>query len=106
MSLFPELLRLGGSVVIILFTLVLYFLSILSKRLGEVMGMKKYYYLYYTGIVFMLLGSGIMILSFDNFQNTHFVGDLFFATGLTLGLIATIKYWGWLIKELGKKSDS
>ncbi|VVB96199.1 Uncharacterised protein [uncultured archaeon] len=106
MSLFPGLLRLGGPVVIILFTSVLYFLSILSKRLGEVMGMKKYYYIYYIGMFFMLLGSIIMALSFDNFQNTHLVGDTFFALGITLGLIAAIKYWGWLIKELTKKSDS
>ncbi len=106
MSLFPELLRLGGSVVIILFTLVLYFLSILSKRLGEAMGMKKYYYLYYIGMFFMLLGSIIMALSFENFQNTHFFGNVFFAIGITFGLIAAIKYWGWLIKELIKKSYS
>jgi hypothetical protein len=106
MSLFFEPLRLVSYVVMILFTLVLYFLSILSKRLGEVMGMKKYYYLYYIGMFFMLLGSIIMALSFENFQNTHFVKDIFFAIGITFGLIATIKYWGWLIKELIKKSNS
>jgi hypothetical protein len=103
MSLFPGLLRFVGPFVIILFTFVLYFLSILSKRLGEVMGMKKYYYLYYIGMFFMLLGSIIMALSFENFQKTHLVGNIFFATGITFGLIATIKYWGWLIKELIKK---
>ncbi|MGB8217645.1 MAG: hypothetical protein WCE94_10135 [Candidatus Methanoperedens sp.] len=105
MSLFPELLRFVGPVVIILFTIVLYFLSILSKRLGEVMGLKKYFYLYYIGMFFMLVGSIIKALSFGNFQNTHFVGDIFFAIGLTFGLIAAIKYWGWLIKELIKKSS-
>jgi hypothetical protein len=103
MSLFPELLRFAGSVEIILFILVLYFLSILSKRLGKVMGMKKYYYLYYTGMFFMLLGSIIMALSFENFRKTHLVGNIFFAIGITFGLIAAIKYWGWLIKELIKK---
>ncbi|MCZ7382210.1 MAG: hypothetical protein O8C64_11660 [Candidatus Methanoperedens sp.] len=106
MSLFTELFRFAGSIEIILFTLVLYFLSILSKRLGEVMGMKKYYYLYYIGMFFMLLGSIIMTLSFENFQKTHLVGNVFFATGITFGLIAAIKYWGWLIKELVKKSYS
>ncbi len=106
MSSIYGLLRLGDPVVIILFIPVLYFLSILSKRMGEVMGMKKYYYLYYIGMFFMLLGSVTTALFLYNFQNTHLIGDIFFATGLTLGLIAAIKYWGWLIKELGKKSDS
>jgi hypothetical protein len=106
MSLFPELLRLAGSIEIILFILVFYFLSILSKRLGEVMGMKKYYFLYYIGMFFMFIGSIIMALSIENFQKTHLVGNVFFATGITFGLIAAIKYWGWLIKELIKKSYS
>jgi hypothetical protein len=106
MSLFTELLRFASSIEIVLFTLVLYFLSILSKRLGEVMDMKKYYYLYYIGMFLMLMGSIIMALSFENFQNTHFFGNIFFAIGITFGLIAAIKYWGWLIKELIKKSNS
>ncbi|MCZ7398100.1 MAG: hypothetical protein O8C62_00200 [Candidatus Methanoperedens sp.] len=70
------------------------------------MGIKKYYYLYHIGMFFMLLGSIIMALSFETFQKTHLVGNIFFATGITFGLIATIKYWGWLIKELIKKSNS
>jgi hypothetical protein len=106
MSLFSELFRLAGSIEIILFILVLYYLSILSKRLGEVMGMKKYFYIYYIGMFFMLLGSIITALSFENFQKTHLVGNIFFAIGITFGLIAAIKYWGWLIKELIKKSYS
>ncbi len=100
MSLFFELLNFVDSAVFVLFTFVLYFLSVLSKRLGEVMGMRKYYYLYYTGMFFTLLGAITIALPFGNFQNTRLFGDSFFALGLTLGLIASIKYWGWLIKEL------
>lgn len=95
-----ELIRFVDPVVNILFILVLYFLSILSKRLGDVMGMKKYYYIYYIGMFFLLLSTIINALSFENFQNTRFIGDIFFAIGITFGLIASIKYWGWLIKEL------
>ena len=40
-----------------LLTLILYFLSTLSKRLGDVMGMKKYYYIYYAGMLFTALSS-------------------------------------------------
>ncbi len=83
-----------------LFTFILYFLSVLSKRLGEVMGMKRYYYLYYAGMFFTLSGSIIMTLSLIGFDNPRLLGYGFFALGLTFGLIASIKYWGWLIKEL------
>jgi len=79
-----------------LFTCVLYFLSILSKRLGEVLGMKRYYYLYYAGIFFTLSGSVVMASSI---KNPHLLGYALFALGLTLGLIVSIKYWGWLLRE-------
>lgn len=82
-----------------LFALILYFLSVLSKRLGEVLGMKKYYYIYYAGIFFTFLASIVMALSQGGLE-TRIFGYGFFALGLTLGLIASLKYWGWLIKEL------
>lgn len=82
-----------------LLTLILYFLSTLSKRLGDVMGMKKYYYIYYAGMLFTTLSS---IMSLFSGENIIFFKYLSLATGLTLGLAATIKYWGWLIKELIK----
>lgn len=81
----------------IFFTFVLYFLSVLSKRIGEVMGMRKYYYLYYAGIYFTLTASIIILM---NIENLDFYGYISFTIGLTLGLIASIKYWGWLVKEL------
>ncbi len=84
-----------------LFTLILYFLSVLSRRLGDVLGMKKYYYLYYAGMFFTLLSS-IMSLFSGMPENMIFFRYFFLATGLTLGLIATIIYWGWLIKEFIK----
>ncbi len=83
------------------FTLVFYFLSVLSKRLGEVMGMKKYYYMYYLGMVLMLSGSAVMT-PFFIIENSMLYGYALFALGLTAGLIASIKYWGWLFKELFK----
>lgn len=82
-----------------LFALILYFLSVISKRLGEVMGLGKFYYLYYIGIFFILLGSIIMALSFDILPQSKLFGYVFFSIGLTLGFIASIRYWGWLIKE-------
>ncbi len=87
------------SISFFLFTWVLYFLSILSKRLGEVLKMGKYYYLYYAGMFFTLSGSVVMTLGSGN---PHLFGYALFASGLTLGLIAAIKYWGWLIREFVK----
>jgi len=95
----PELI---DSVSFLLFTCILYFLSVLSKRFGNAMGMKKYYYLYYAGMVFTFAGSVIMSLSLSFYEPQELLGYLFFSFGLTLGLIASIKYWGWLIKEIIK----
>ncbi len=89
------------SVSFLLFTIILYFLSVLSKRFGEVMGFKKYYYLYYAGMFFTFFGS-IICLSVIYLENHKLFGYGFFATGLTLGILASIKYWGWLIKEFIK----
>ena len=95
----PELI---DSVSFLLFTCILYFLSVLSKRFGNAMGMKKYYYLYYAGIFLTLSGSVIMILPAPILEPQDLFGYVFFSIGLTLGLIASTKYWGWLIKEIIK----
>jgi len=84
----------------LMFSSILYILSVISKRLGETMGLKKYYYLYYLGIFFTLFGAIIMVLSFEILENTKLFAYGFFSIGLTLGFIASVKYWGWLIKEL------
>ncbi|MCX9012897.1 MAG: hypothetical protein OIN66_17485 [Candidatus Methanoperedens sp.] len=83
------------------FTFILYFLSELSKRLGEVLGLKKYYYLYYSGMALMLSGSAVVVPQL-NIENRLLLGYIFFSLGLTCGIIASVKYWGWLLKELFK----
>lgn len=90
------------SVSFLLFTIILYFLSVLSRRFGEVMGIKRYYYLYYAGMLFTSSGSFLMSLSVADFENSRLLGYAFFSVGLTLGLLASIRYWGWLIKEIIK----
>ncbi len=99
-----EALDSADAISFFLFTLILYFLSVLSKRLGEVMGLKKYYYIYYIGMFFTLSGSSILVLSNVVNERSDFFryGYAFFAFGLTLGLITSIKYWGWLVKEFFK----
>ncbi len=90
------------SVSFLFFTCILYFLSVFSKRFGDVMGMKKYYYLYYAGMFFTFSGSVMMSLSVPVLEPQELFGYVFFSIGLTLGLIASTKYWGWLIKEIIK----
>ncbi len=93
--------ELFDAVSFFLYSSILYFLSVISKKLGEAMGMKRYYYLYYLGMLFALSASIMMILSQGDHDDAVY-GYYFFATGLTLGLLASIKYWGWLVKELLK----
>lgn len=101
-------LELMDSVSFLLFTFILYFLSELSKRFGEVMGIRKYYYLYYAGMLFTSFGSIVMAISIlmrmsiADFEYYRFLGYAFFSVGLTLGLLASMRYWGWLIKEIIK----
>lgn len=92
------------SISFFLFMLVLYFLSSLSKRLGGVLGMRAYYYLYYAGMFFVLSGSVVIALTIVEFEFAGSLGYSFFALGLTLGLIASFKYWGWLIKEIVRET--
>jgi len=64
------------------------------------MGLKKYYYLYYLGILYILFAAIIMILSIGFLEDTRLFAYVSFSIGMTLSLIASIRYWGWLIKEL------
>jgi hypothetical protein len=64
------------------------------------MGFRKYYYIYYAGMLFTSFGSIMMSLSVTDFENSRLLGYAFFSVGMTLGLLASIRYWGWLIKEI------
>ena len=87
------------DIAVISFTIVLYLLALLSKRLGSALQFKPYFYIYYLGIIFMLIAevySSLVIYT----EKVEMIANFFLAIGMTLGLVATIKYWGWLVKEL------
>ena len=87
------------DIAVISFAAVMYLMAILSKRLGNALRIKPYFYFYYFSIVFMLIA--VAYSSFvPHTEKGEFIGNGVFAIGMTLGLIATIKYWGWLVKEL------
>jgi len=73
----------------------------LSERMGEAMQIKPYFYLYYAGILFFVFALGYSVFhGTEDSAIVHLVSNLLFAIGMTLGLTATVKYWGWLLKEL------
>lgn len=87
------------DIAVISFVIVIYLMAILSKRLGSAMRIKPFFYIYYLGIVFMLIAE--VYSSFAIYtEKVEMITNLLFAIGMTLGLIATIKYWGWLVKEV------
>ncbi|MDO9518052.1 MAG: hypothetical protein Q7J10_08410 [Methanosarcinaceae archaeon] len=74
-------------------------MAILSKRLGSAMRIKPYFYLYYISIVLMLISVAYSLFA-PHTEKGEMIANILFAIGMTLGLVATIKYWGWLAKEL------
>ena len=87
------------DIAVISFTIVMYLMAILSKRLGSAMRIKPYFYIYYLSIVFMLIAEGYSSLAIYTVK-VEMIANILFAIGMTLGLIATVKYWGWIVKEL------
>jgi len=77
----------------------MYLMAILSKRLGSAMRIKSYFYIYYFSIVLMLIAV-VYSLFLPYTNEVEMIANALFAVGMTLGLIVTIKYWGWLVKEL------
>ncbi len=87
------------DIAVISFTIVMYLMSMLSKRLGSAMRIKPYFYIYYLSIVFMLIAEGYLSFAIYT-EKVEMIANIIFAIGMTLGLFVTIKYWGWLVKEL------
>jgi hypothetical protein len=87
--------------------IIIYVIYGLSRRLGEAMQIKPYYHLYSIGFAFILLSILAQInLIFNsiNFfdQNSLIIVliNLLLAIGVTFSIIACLKYWGWLLKEI------
>ncbi len=87
------------NIAVISFAVVMYLMAILSKRLGSAMRIKPYFYIYYLSIIFMLIAL-VYSLFVPYTEKGEMIGNAIFAIGMTLGLFVTIKYWGWLVKEL------
>lgn len=87
--------------------IIIYILYGLSRRLGDAMQIKPYYHLYSIGFAFILLSILAQInlifnsMTFSQIQNPQIIVIIYLllAIGVTLSLIACVKYWGWLLKE-------
>lgn len=87
---------------------IIYILYGLSRRLGEAMQIKPYYHLYSISFALILLSilaqinlifNSITISEIQNLQIFVLI-NLLLAIGVTFSIIACLKYWGWLLKEI------
>ena len=76
-------------------------LRALSRRLGEALHTKKYYFLYDASVI-LLVVSGLIVL-FNYPDGTWALpGRLLFLAGALLIVGTTVRYWGWILPEMLK----
>lgn len=76
-------------------------LRALSRRLGEALHMKKYYFLYDASMVMLAASTALMLLSYP-VGSWALPARLLFLAGGALMVGVTIRYWGWIIPEILK----
>jgi hypothetical protein len=72
-------------------------LRALSRKLGEALHMKKYYYLYDASILIFVAAAALGTLG-QGWAAWIFLG------GAVLMLGTTLRYWGWIFPEIFKAS--
>ncbi len=75
----------------------------LSKRMGEGMGLPKYYLLYYIAILALILTipAGWSV-HYAREMNSETILFILLITGNVAAIAASIKYWWWLKDELNR----
>jgi|GEM_PF-464935 len=105
-----EILSIAGFISLIYISLIL---TDLSKRLGSVTKLLSFYRIYYVGIFFLVIASGIYSafvlkdtglidwnLPLHKEEEVNVLLLLFASTGVVINFIISIKYWGWLFKSI------
>lgn len=77
-------------------------LRALSRKLGEALHMKRYYFLYDASVAVLALSLALMLL---DFPGTALPSRLLFVAGAVLIAAITVRYWGWIIPEILKHSE-
>ena len=90
------------SVVVVALMSVFYALARFSEELGEALRIKPYYRSYYAASLFLFIGIQMRLLGAVApdlaFKYVHWQ-EVLVATGVTIALITTIIYWGWLLSD-------
>ena len=80
------------SVVVVALMSVFYALARFSEELGEALRIRPYYISYYAASLFLFIGIQLRLLG----VHWH---EALVAIGVTIALITTIIYWGWLLSD-------
>ena len=79
-------------------------LRALSRKLGEALHMKKYYFFYDASVAVFIVAMALMLVSYPEGMLSLPARALFLAGALLMSAV-TIRYWGWIIAEILKKSE-
>ncbi len=77
-------------------------LRALSKRLGDALHMKKYYFLYDVSVAVFAASAAAILLGLDRPWPPG--ARLLFLLGAALMVGVTVRYWGWILPEILKHS--
>jgi len=90
------------AVVLVVLISVFYALARFSEELGEALRIKPYYLSYYAASLFLFIGIQMRLLGTVApdlaFKYVHW-HEALVAIGVTIALITTIIYWGWLLSS-------
>ncbi|HTY89916.1 MAG TPA: hypothetical protein VMC84_01945 [Methanocella sp.] len=78
-------------------------LRALSRKLGDALHMKKYYFLYDASVIVFIAAIALMLLSYPD-GPWSLPSRLLFIAGAALMTGTTARYWGWIIPEIFKGS--
>jgi len=90
------------AVMVVALMSVFYALARFSEELGEALRIRPYYISYYAASLFLFIGIQMRLLGTVapdlalKYVNWH---EALVAIGVTIALITTIIYWGWLISS-------
>jgi len=90
------------AVVVVALMSVFYALARFSEELGEALRIRPYYISYYAASLFLFIGIQLRLLGTVApdlaFKYVHWP-EVLMAVGVTIALITTIIYWGWLLSS-------
>jgi hypothetical protein len=77
-------------------------LRALSRKLGDALHMKRYYLLYDASVAVLAISLASILL---DYPGTTLPSRLLFVAGAVLMAGITVRYWGWIIPEILKRSE-